>query len=1249
MNKLRIDTGRTFRFPFDIDRRLFLVLAAIFFILAIKPINTFIFPRYNAKFIEKKINQDFEKQYVDFQKTIKEFRSDKINFRNSAPANLEKFKNKSWSLFIYHNDSKVFWSKAIKVDNSFKNISVDSLETYNEYGELGIIIKQKLKITNEQFTVIGKFPIYTQYKIENEYFKSNFSFLKNQKAKPDNFGYRLHNLPFTSANSEIIKIRNTPKFKIVHETNTKNGSDKSFWRFFLSAIPFILFGVSIHTFFKVSVTRNPPLYFGLLLLTIVIMKFIGYYWDLPDNFSDFQLFNTQLYSIKGLSISLGDLFINSILLFWVLFFFIMNVQLKIIKVTHILGKIFLFIILSLALFNSAYLLLYNFQTIVAAEQLNFDLTIYENLNPLLIIGLGTLIVLFMNYVLFIIIFNKYLKFYLKTTFYKYLVPTIACLLAYLFFGHEHLTTIVIIGLWTSGLIFLLNSKFFATKFDFNSYKLIYWLIFLSASCVFLIHYFDTNNEIKSRKYFAESLMNFENKQIEEDLISIGKSISKDSSIVKTPSATKVFDYLYDNHFAKFDSNYNTHCIVNRVSNSTPTESNKENYIAKNSRVISDSTTRIILSNETGQELYNLTTRVGQYVIRFSLAPLNSILASTERYKLFNTLKVKNKYDNASYSYAYYDSNVLVKQTGLDNFPRVLPQNIDNKTAKVNLTKNRRFSEVIAHSTRDNKRKSIVVRKKKNTLYKISTTYAYIFTSLFLLISLYILGNIIARSNLRRKRFINLLGLTLRMRIHLSILLVELVSLTIIGIITILVFAHNAKSEAYSSATNASNEIKNALHKAELNNELHFEPNEAVNLVAFNKIVSPYLKKHNADLNLFNVNGRKIFTTTTNKINNILPNLINPQAYEELRLKSDVPSLQSETIGNLDFYTIYFAFKNKAGIPSVIVEIPNYSSRLTIKQSRANIITMLINIYAFVFLLSSLLAFYITKKLTKSFSKIVTQFSKINLTQTNVPLQWPYSDEIGLLIKEYNRTLVKLENSTALLAKSEREFAWREMARQIAHEIKNPLTPMSLSLQSLQAAIKRNDPNVPELTNKMTTTVLEQIKVLTRTATNFSEFATLTDIDAKKESLLEILDSTTGIYSDNDEIEFLFVFPKLDVHVKVDKVKIIRVLTNIIQNAIQSIPRNRVGQIILMASKQSNNFIDITIKDNGEGISDDLKDKIFQPNFTTKSKGSGLGLAMCKDILTKTGGNIFFESTEGEGSTFHILLPIFLEEEEDYET
>jgi signal transduction histidine kinase len=1238
MTSIRKNTGRTFRFPFDIDRRVFLLLSAFFFILSIKPINNFLFPRLSTESLAKKIDKSFQKEYEQYTRTVDQLTDEDLYFDEISTEKLEELKENNWSYTIVQKDSLLFWSKPINLNKNSFDIRPDSLYTYEKEGEVGIMIRKDKTIGKSNFKVIGRFPLYFNYPIENEYLQSNFTFLRTKKQEQEDYGYKLKVIT-QSANSleGAVTINGSKRFTLKEKTSFLDITDKNFWNFFLAAIPFILFGVSIHTYFKVVVKDNPLLYFTLLLLTVIGIRMTGYFFGFPDDFSEFYLFNPKLYSAGYVNISLGDVFINASLVFWILFFFIMNVQNKIFSIKTKFLKILFVLILSHVLFATAYLSLFTFRSLIYDGLLNFDTTNYHQLNSETIIGLGALIVIFMNYLLTTIIFNRYYERYFTGNFLKYIIPLAGFLLSFLANENNLSNYILITAIWTSLTLFFLSTKFLNTKFDFNSYKLIYWLIFLSASCVLIIHHFDVQKEVSLRQDFAKNLIHFENKNTESNLIALGKYLKQDSSKLTNYSSDELLAYISQHHLSKFESIYETNLSLYNSSDAILLTLRPE----LKGRVLNQAQPFIKRLDQFGKEEYLLSYTIGEKTLLLSLLPSYTFAENSSPF--LSELKLNEKSATQKYQFAYYFNDTLLRQSGIDNFPISLPQHAKLKNGKISAL-GAKFSEVIAHSSSEEDKKSVIIRKKNNAAYRISTTYAYVFTSIFILMTLYILGNIIARSNLRRKRFINLLGLTLRMRIHLSILLVELISLAIIGFVTIYIFTNREKNEANNKAANISSEIKKTIELGERTNQFNLSDDKNTDWNQFKSTISPYLDKHKVGLNLYNMSGERIFTTVSHKISNIFPSLISPTAFSELKIKKNISKLQQESIGGLDYYTIYSNLMKSDGSINGILEIPNFSSRQIIRKSNSNIITMLINIYAFVFLLSSLFAFYITKRLTSSFSKIISQFSKINLTETNQPLDWPYSDEIGLLIKEYNRTLVKLENSTALLAKSEREFAWREMARQIAHEIKNPLTPMSLSLQSLQAAIKREDPNVPALTEKMTNTVLEQINVLTRIASNFSEFATMTDIDAKKESLIDILESTTGIYSDSDEFEFLFVFPKFDVYVNIDKVKIIRVLTNIIQNALQAIPNDRVGQIILMATKQPDNFIDITIKDNGEGIPPDLVDKIFEPNFTTKSSGSGLGLAMCKDILTKTGGTIYFETEEGEGTSFHILLPIFIEEE-----
>jgi signal transduction histidine kinase len=204
--------------------------------------------------------------------------------------------------------------------------------------------------------------------------------------------------------------------------------------------------------------------------------------------------------------------------------------------------------------------------------------------------------------------------------------------------------------------------------------------------------------------------------------------------------------------------------------------------------------------------------------------------------------------------------------------------------------------------------------------------------------------------------------------------------------------------------------------------------------------------------------------------------------------------------------------------------------------------------------------------------------------------------------------------------------------------------MKLSLQMLERAIKNNNSNIPEITSRVTNTLIEQIDNLTLIATNFSNFAKMPELKREYFILNDILYTVTGMYNDDNDFEYLFLIPEYSITLNADKSQLIRVFTNIIQNANQSIPLGRKGNISLVVSKIKNNYIRVTISDNGEGISKEKGEKLFQPYFTTKTSGTGLGLAMCKDIVEQSGGKIWFESKVNEGTAFHIDLPIINEDE-----
>ena len=299
---------------------------------------------------------------------------------------------------------------------------------------------------------------------------------------------------------------------------------------------------------------------------------------------------------------------------------------------------------------------------------------------------------------------------------------------------------------------------------------------------------------------------------------------------------------------------------------------------------------------------------------------------------------------------------------------------------------------------------------------------------------------------------------------------------------------------------------------------------------------------------------------------------------------------------------------------------------------------LINLYAFIFLLSSLIAVFITGWITRTFNVIIKQFGSLNL-QRNERITWPYEDEVGLLVSEYNKMVNKVEENAAKLAQSERERAWREMARQVAHEIKNPLTPMKLNIQYLQQAMKNDHPNIKELTNKVADSIVEQINNLSYIASEFSNFAKMPEAKAEEIEIASLLYKATGLYLSDAHIKVTINDSDKNVCVLSDHSQLLRVLTNLIENAVQAIPDDRTANIEVALKRDGAGYALVTVADNGNGIPDDMASNIFQPYFTTKSSGTGLGLAMTRKIIEFWKGQIWFETKEGSGTTFYIRLPL----------
>jgi two-component system nitrogen regulation sensor histidine kinase NtrY len=418
----------------------------------------------------------------------------------------------------------------------------------------------------------------------------------------------------------------------------------------------------------------------------------------------------------------------------------------------------------------------------------------------------------------------------------------------------------------------------------------------------------------------------------------------------------------------------------------------------------------------------------------------------------------------------------------------------------------------------------------------------------------------------------------------------------------------------------------------------FSLTDSARLERLDQIITEISEIHNADINLYDERGDLLVSSQPFVYNEgILSRKMDPQAYYEMRRRRMVQFMQHERYGQLEYVSIYTPFRTRNQAFSAYVNIPYFASTRGLKQEISGFLVALINLNTFVFLMAGVISVIITNRITRSFSWIGRKMQEVNLGKHNEEISWDRKDEIGGLVEQYNRMVRKLEDSATALARTEREGAWREMARQVAHEIKNPLTPMKLSIQYLQKAIRNDATNVRELAMKVAGTLIEQIEHLSKIAAEFSEFANIGNLSNEHFDLHEVLDSLMTLHSLNEKVEISWHRPEGMAMVKADRTQMNRLFTNLLQNAIEAIPDDRQG-VIRILEEFEDGVVRISVSDNGVGIPAAMQSRIFTPNFTTKTSGTGLGLAMCKGIVEQARGEIWFETKAGEGTVFHISLP-----------
>ena len=472
--------------------------------------------------------------------------------------------------------------------------------------------------------------------------------------------------------------------------------------------------------------------------------------------------------------------------------------------------------------------------------------------------------------------------------------------------------------------------------------------------------------------------------------------------------------------------------------------------------------------------------------------------------------------------------------------------------------------------------------------------------------------------------------SLKNRFYISILALVVLSLVVIGVTTFYFFKDQNEQYHFQRIQRKEKTINSSLQYFLYD----LEPSFMSEFITkdFDFKLREIADVNNLPIVIYNLSGKLLITTR----DTLFQERYSMDLTEELLLKLDQSKngrIVKRSIDE-DINSYSFAY-NKRNQKMGIINIPYHPSNYSNKTELWDFLKRLLTIYLLLFIGAVILAYLLSTYITKSIASISLKIKGVEIGENNERLSWENNDEIGVLVNAYNEMLNKLELSKEKLAQNERQIAWREMAKQVAHEIKNPLTPMKLSVQHLGRALDiskgRNKDTLKDFQEKM----LQQIRILTEIADEFSNYAELPKGKMQEVDLIEIIHKIINLFKHEERVKFNLNFQKDNYFGLIgDENQLIRLFNNLIQNSLQAMDHN--GNIKLNLSQDENNII-ISFVDSGPGIPIEIQDKIFEPKFTTKTKGKGLGLALVCQIILNHNGKISLVKERAMGTEFKITF------------
>lgn len=1247
-------------FKKTLNRNAYLLLAAIGLFLIAFLLNRYLLGTTSTRYFTRLIQSRIHDKENDFRRLTSDtalLRS--LVDQDYSEGQLEQLIDKGYYIYIYGDSARhifpklLFWNTQEVLPDMPTTDTTGRSFTIRKANGVYIRSQKEVRMNDgSRLTVVALIPVLRKYAVQTENLQKEFIPFEKAIEQVDISNVST-DFPVTNISGDVLFY--------LQKTTLRNQQSS------VITIILVLVGFGFLFLFlqqiAIYIDEKFGFWYGLgfLVVCIVLMRIWSYFFPDVLDLRQFELFDPTIYGSSNVLSSLGDLLINALLFCWIVIF--VNRRANVGTVKPYKQTVINWLLVAAVITGQIY---FSFtfsdilQGMVADAKISFNVTNVYNLNQYSYIGFVILATLALSFFFLSQILLTIAGKLVGARNYIVFIITAAIGLAILSFtaNTDKVELNLYVLLWLLVYIWLMQQKIFSgLNFRLNVSEVLFWLFVFSFSMSAVIIYENQKIELNDRQNYAgrialqsdpasERLLsvaltyldsnflsrNFSRFYNEQENIFVKDSIAGRSFIgYANRYEMKIYTFdssgrpLFNSEPASFDT-LNTIFRVQGKRTATPglryfeRSYDRFSYIFRRESFLEDSLRTgylFVLSNPKNYKSDALTP------------------------ELFRQNRELVPEYSAVYSYAVYDSlNNLVRNYNDYSFPTHIDSDPMPLDQEFHIIRKAGYEELWYRPSAD---KRIVVTRKNNSSIEAITLFAYLFSTFLALLALYRFAALLIRSRMRWSLFRQHWQLSIRSQIHSTIIMVSILSFIVIGIATILFFINRYQRNNLDRLTRAiqimTSQVQVGLYGKE-------KPDSArlatpIFTAKTDTLIQGISEVHGMDVNLYDTVGDiRITSNPDADIYNsgVLSTKINPIAYYRLHNKRQVQTVTEETVGKMDYLSVYSPIRNDRGQAVAYLNIPSYSSQGELKQEISNFLVTVVNLNAFIFLIAGAIALFITNRITNSFTLISQKMRDINLRKMNEKIVWKRDDEIGVLVKEYNKMVQTLDDSAEALAKSEREGAWRQMARQVAHEIKNPLTPMKLSIQYLQKAIDNNSKDVKEMTTNVAKTLIEQIDHLSKIASDFSQFANIGNPKNEVFDLHEMLYSLTSLYEATENLDFEWKPVEQRILLFADKTQLNRLFTNLMQNAIEA-STVRDKHIIRMEEELNGEYITISISDNGAGIPEQTRSMIFTPNFTTKSSGTGLGLAMSKGIVEQAKGELWFVTKEGEGTTFYVKLPL----------